>query len=33
MAGLPGMAIPGGFSDEGLPIGFQLVALISKRGA
>jgi aspartyl-tRNA(Asn)/glutamyl-tRNA(Gln) amidotransferase subunit A len=26
MAGLPGMAIPGGFSEQGLPIGFQLVA-------
>lgn len=25
MAGLPGMAIPGGFSEQGLPIGFQLV--------
>jgi len=23
---LPGMAIPGGFSEQGLPIGFQLVA-------
>lgn len=26
MAGLPGMAIPGGFSSDGLPIGIQLVA-------
>jgi aspartyl-tRNA(Asn)/glutamyl-tRNA(Gln) amidotransferase subunit A len=26
MAGLPGIAIPGGFSQEGLPIGLQLIA-------
>lgn len=26
MAGLPGMAIPGGFSKDGLPIGIQLIA-------
>ena len=26
MAGLPGVAVPGGFSREGLPIGFQLIA-------
>ena len=26
MAGLPGMAIPGGFSDSGLPVGIQLIA-------
>ncbi len=26
MAGLPGIAIPGGFSEQGLPIGFQLIA-------
>jgi aspartyl-tRNA(Asn)/glutamyl-tRNA(Gln) amidotransferase subunit A len=26
MAGLPGMAIPGGFSAEGLPIGLQFIA-------
>ena len=26
MAGLPGMAIPGGFSADGLPIGLQLIA-------
>jgi aspartyl-tRNA(Asn)/glutamyl-tRNA(Gln) amidotransferase subunit A len=26
MAGLPGMAIPAGFSSEGLPIGLQLIA-------
>jgi len=26
MAGLPGVAIPGGFSRDGLPIGFQLIA-------
>ncbi len=26
MAGLPGMAIPGGFSRDGLPIGLQLIA-------
>ncbi len=26
MAGLPGMALPGGFSDSGLPIGLQLIA-------
>ena len=32
MAGLPGMAIPGGFSDEGLPIGFQLVGSHFEEG-
>lgn len=26
MAGLPGVAVPGGFSQDGLPIGFQLIA-------
>jgi aspartyl-tRNA(Asn)/glutamyl-tRNA(Gln) amidotransferase subunit A len=26
MAGLPGLAIPGGFSSEGLPIGLQLIS-------
>ncbi len=26
MAGLPGLAIPGGFSDGGLPVGIQLIA-------
>jgi aspartyl-tRNA(Asn)/glutamyl-tRNA(Gln) amidotransferase subunit A len=26
MAGLPGIAVPGGFSEQGLPIGFQLIA-------
>jgi len=26
MAGLPGLAIPGGFSSNGLPIGLQLIA-------
>jgi aspartyl-tRNA(Asn)/glutamyl-tRNA(Gln) amidotransferase subunit A len=26
MAGLPGISLPGGFSDHGLPIGFQLIA-------
>ncbi len=26
MAGLPGIAVPGGFSERGLPIGFQLIA-------
>jgi aspartyl-tRNA(Asn)/glutamyl-tRNA(Gln) amidotransferase subunit A len=26
MAGLPGIAVPGGFSGEGLPVGFQLIA-------
>jgi aspartyl-tRNA(Asn)/glutamyl-tRNA(Gln) amidotransferase subunit A len=26
LAGLPGLAIPAGFSSEGLPIGFQLLA-------
>jgi aspartyl-tRNA(Asn)/glutamyl-tRNA(Gln) amidotransferase subunit A len=26
MAGLPGIAVPGGFSGDGLPVGFQLVA-------
>jgi aspartyl-tRNA(Asn)/glutamyl-tRNA(Gln) amidotransferase subunit A len=26
MAGLPGIAIPGGFSQDGLPIGLQLIA-------
>lgn len=26
MAGLPGIAVPGGFSAEGLPVGFQLIA-------
>lgn len=26
MAGLPGLALPGGFSRSGLPIGFQLIA-------
>lgn len=26
MAGLPGIALPGGFSQNGLPVGFQLVA-------
>lgn len=26
MAGLPGMSLPGGFSDQGLPVGFQLIA-------
>ena len=26
MAGLPGIAVPGGFSQQGLPIGFQLIA-------
>jgi aspartyl-tRNA(Asn)/glutamyl-tRNA(Gln) amidotransferase subunit A len=26
MAGLPGMAVPGGFSGDGLPVGFQLIA-------
>lgn len=25
LAGLPGLAIPAGFSNEGLPIGFQLL--------
>ena len=26
LAGIPGLAVPGGFSDNGLPIGFQLLA-------
>jgi len=26
MAGLPGISIPGGFSRDGLPVGFQLIA-------
>jgi aspartyl-tRNA(Asn)/glutamyl-tRNA(Gln) amidotransferase subunit A len=26
MAGLPGISLPGGFSSQGLPIGFQLIA-------
>jgi len=32
MAGLPGMAIPGGFSEQGLPIGFQLVGSHFEEG-
>lgn len=26
MAGLPGIAVPGGFASDGLPVGFQLIA-------
>lgn len=26
MAGLPGISVPGGFSEQGLPVGFQLIA-------
>jgi aspartyl-tRNA(Asn)/glutamyl-tRNA(Gln) amidotransferase subunit A len=32
MAGLPGMTIPGGFSEQGLPIGFQLVGSHFEEG-